>query len=176
MRYRLRHLELDDKMCQQVSLEVFEQVYPRELVCEQLSQHHAWEERERVLNMFVLIHLSTSRRSVDATGLSARPGAARTPLAPAGSPLERHAGERLGHQLPSSAVGQRAVGRTVCPVLSTCVHATDPFCLPLWAAAGGAGWHGARCGRYTSQCGSLRPAQQSVRPGPLSANPLAPAY
>ncbi len=57
MRYRLRHLDLDDKMCQQVSLEVFEQVYPREIICEQLSLHHAWEERERVLNMYVLIHL-----------------------------------------------------------------------------------------------------------------------
>ena len=57
MRYRLRQLELDDKMCQQVSLQVFEQVYPPEIVCEQLSLHHAWEERERVLNMFVLIQL-----------------------------------------------------------------------------------------------------------------------
>src|SRR5260370_16670477 len=57
MRYRLRHLELDDKMCQQVSLEVFEQVYPREIICEQLSLHQAWEERERALNMFAVIHL-----------------------------------------------------------------------------------------------------------------------
>jgi hypothetical protein len=57
MRYRLRQLDLDDKMCQQVSLEVFEHVYPREIMCEQLSLHQAWEERERALNMFVLIHL-----------------------------------------------------------------------------------------------------------------------
>lgn len=57
MRYRLRHLELDDKMCQHVRLEVLEHVYPQEIICEQLSQHHAWEERERSLNMFVLIHL-----------------------------------------------------------------------------------------------------------------------
>ena len=57
MRYRLRHLELDDKMCQHVSLEVFEQVYPREIICEQLSLHQAWEERERALNMFAVIHL-----------------------------------------------------------------------------------------------------------------------
>ncbi len=57
MRYRLRHLELDDKMCQHVSLQVFEQVYPQEIVCEHLSLHQAWEERERALNMFVVIHL-----------------------------------------------------------------------------------------------------------------------
>src|SRR6266699_2636702 len=57
MRYRLRQLDLDDKMCQQVSLEVFEQVYHREIICEQLSLHQAWEERERALNKFVLIQL-----------------------------------------------------------------------------------------------------------------------
>ena len=57
MPYRLRYLALDDKMCQQVSLEVFEQIYPREVICEQLSQHQAWEKRERDLNMFVLVHV-----------------------------------------------------------------------------------------------------------------------
>jgi len=57
MRYRLRHLELDDKMCQQVSLEVIEHVYPHKVICEQLDLHDAWEERERALNLFVVIHL-----------------------------------------------------------------------------------------------------------------------
>lgn len=57
MRYRLRHLDLDDKMCQQVSLQVFEQVYPQEVICEQLSQHQAWEKRERALNMFLVIQV-----------------------------------------------------------------------------------------------------------------------
>jgi hypothetical protein len=57
MRYRLRHLDLDDKMCHQVSLEVFEQVYPYDKICEQLSQHQAWEERERKLNMLVLVYI-----------------------------------------------------------------------------------------------------------------------
>lgn len=57
MRSRLRHLDLDDKMCHHVSLEVFEQVYPRENICEQLSQHQAWEKRERKLNMLVLIYV-----------------------------------------------------------------------------------------------------------------------
>jgi hypothetical protein len=57
MRYRLRHLDLDDKMCHQISLEVFEHVYPRHLICEQLSLHQAWEKRERVLNMLTIIYL-----------------------------------------------------------------------------------------------------------------------
>lgn len=57
MPYRLRHLDLDDKMCQQVGLHVFEQLYPHDLLCEQLSVHDAWEERERSLNMIAIIHL-----------------------------------------------------------------------------------------------------------------------
>src|SRR5260221_14640204 len=44
-------------MCQQVSLNVFDQIYPREVICEQLSVHHAWEERERCLNMVVLLYV-----------------------------------------------------------------------------------------------------------------------
>src|SRR5260370_9714087 len=57
MRYRLRHLDLDDKMCQHVNLEIVEQIYPKRIICEQLSLHDAWEDRERALNMFVVIHL-----------------------------------------------------------------------------------------------------------------------
>ncbi len=57
MPYSLRHLNLDDKMCQQVSLHVLEQVYPHDLICEQLSTHHRWEKRERVLSMVTLVHV-----------------------------------------------------------------------------------------------------------------------
>ena len=57
MPYRLRQIELDDKMCQQVSLDVLEPIYPRTVICEQLSVHRAWEERERCLNMLVMIYL-----------------------------------------------------------------------------------------------------------------------
>jgi hypothetical protein len=57
MAYSLRQLALDDKMCQQVNLAVFRTIYPHESICEQLSLHQAWEERERVLNMVVVIHL-----------------------------------------------------------------------------------------------------------------------
>ena len=57
MPYKLRQIELDDKMCQQVSLDVFEPIYPRSVICEQLSQHQAWEERERCLNMLLMIYV-----------------------------------------------------------------------------------------------------------------------
>lgn len=57
MAYRLRQLALDDKMCQQATLAVFEQVYPLESVCQILSEQQAWERRERALNMLAVIHL-----------------------------------------------------------------------------------------------------------------------
>jgi Insertion element 4 transposase N-terminal/Transposase DDE domain len=57
MPYRLRQIELDDKMCQHVSLDVLEPIYPHQVICEQLSVHQAWEERERCLNMLVMIYV-----------------------------------------------------------------------------------------------------------------------
>jgi hypothetical protein len=57
MQYTLRHLLLEEKMCQQVSLEVINHLYPQEKITSQLSQYHAWEKRERVLNMVVIVHL-----------------------------------------------------------------------------------------------------------------------
>ena len=57
MRYRLRQLDLDDKMCQQVKLEIVERIYPRELIFEQLDQQQAWEQRERKLNMVVIVYV-----------------------------------------------------------------------------------------------------------------------
>src|SRR6266436_3245685 len=119
MRYRLRHLDLDDKMCQHVSLEIVEQIYPQRIICEQLSLHDAWEERERALNMFVVIHLLlASRCSVDATGPPARPGTVGPPVACAGPATASHAGQRLSYQLPTPTVGRRPPARTVCPLLS----------------------------------------------------------
>ena len=173
MRYRLRQLDLDDKMCQQVSLEVFEQVYPREIICEQLSLHQAWEERERSLNMFAVIHLSTSCRSVDATGLPARPGTTGPPVACAGPLSASHAGARLSHQLPTSAVGRRPAPRTLCSLLSAPVYSCDHRSLPLRKTADGSGWHDAGCAGYRGQCGGFFPAQQSIRGGAFS--PAAPA-
>ncbi|GER88589.1 transposase [Dictyobacter vulcani] len=57
MHYRLRSLDLDSKMCHHLSFEIIEEVYPRQMICEQLSQHQAWEERERKLNMLAIIYV-----------------------------------------------------------------------------------------------------------------------
>jgi hypothetical protein len=50
-------VELNDKMCQQVKLDIVEQLYPRECIYAQLDQHHAWEQRERKLNMVLLFYV-----------------------------------------------------------------------------------------------------------------------
>ncbi len=57
MPYRLRQIAPDDKMCQQVRLDVVDQLYPVSSICTQLEEHDAWEQHERSLNMLVLVHL-----------------------------------------------------------------------------------------------------------------------
>lgn len=57
MPYRLRHFEVDSKMCQEASLEIVTQVYPQEMIAALLTHYGAWEERERSLNMVVTVHL-----------------------------------------------------------------------------------------------------------------------
>ena len=46
-----------DKLCQQVALPVLEEIYPRALVCQVLSDLHRWEQRERKLNQVIMIYL-----------------------------------------------------------------------------------------------------------------------
>ncbi|BCL84532.1 hypothetical protein ccbrp13_69970 [Ktedonobacteria bacterium brp13] len=51
MTYSLRQMALDDKICQQNQLDIFEKVYPREHILDLLTELNAWEDRERLLNM-----------------------------------------------------------------------------------------------------------------------------
>lgn len=57
MTYRLRQIALDDKMCQQTRLDILEPLYPLSSICQQLDEHHAWEQHERALNMVLIVHL-----------------------------------------------------------------------------------------------------------------------
>ena len=122
MRYRLRHLELDDKMCQQVSLEVFEHVYPRDKICEHLSQHQAWEERERKMNMLVLIYVLLAAALWTRLALPRVQRAAGASLAPVGLAREGDAAHWLGHHLPPAATRPGCFARTLGPVLSAHLH------------------------------------------------------
>ncbi len=128
MRYRLRHLDLDDKMCQQVSLQAFEQVYPRELICEQLSRHQAWEKRERVLNHFLVIQVLL------AAALWTRLSLPRV--------LERLARpwHLLGFsldvlQVKGSALSYRRQQLGVAPLQGLFTHCCQPLCTPATIGA-----------------------------------------
>jgi DDE family transposase/transposase IS4-like protein len=57
MAFSLRQIPDDDKLCQHVALEVFQDLYPVERICEILSDSHRWEQRERALNMVVMMYL-----------------------------------------------------------------------------------------------------------------------
>jgi hypothetical protein len=43
------------KFCQQLSFSMLEEIYPREVVADRLTEDQAWEQRERKLNHLFLI-------------------------------------------------------------------------------------------------------------------------
>src|SRR5712692_8029728 len=57
MPFSVRQIALDDKLCQHVSLEVLQEVYPLETVEQVLSDCHAWEKREKALTMVAIVYL-----------------------------------------------------------------------------------------------------------------------
>jgi Insertion element 4 transposase N-terminal len=56
MGFRLQQLRDNDKFVHALRFEVLEQLCPRELVSQLLSQCHAWEERERCLNHLIMVY------------------------------------------------------------------------------------------------------------------------
>src|SRR6266699_4102020 len=57
MTFSVRHLTLDDKMCQQVRLDLLEAIIPADTIGQVLSDEQAWEEREKKLNMHLMVYL-----------------------------------------------------------------------------------------------------------------------
>lgn len=55
MSFRLRQIDVDDKLCQQDCLRVFHKLYGPERISALLSQTNCWEERERKLNMVLTL-------------------------------------------------------------------------------------------------------------------------
>jgi hypothetical protein len=53
----VRHLTLDDKMCQQVRLDVLDSIIPADTIRQVLNDEQAWEEREKKLNMQLMVYL-----------------------------------------------------------------------------------------------------------------------
>ena len=123
MQYRLRHLDLDDKMCQQVSLAIFEEIYPREIIGEELSRHEAWEERERVLNMVVIIHLLLAAALWTRLALPRVLERLARPLHVLGLSLK-------AMQVKGSAIRYRRQQLGVAPLQSLFARCCRPMCTP----------------------------------------------
>jgi hypothetical protein len=123
MRYRLRQLDLDDKMCHQVSLQVVEQIYPREIIFEQLSQHDVWEEREQALNMFLIVHLLL------AAALWTRLGYSRV-LERLARPLHVLGLCLACMQVSRSAISYRREQLGIAPMLGLFARCCQPICTP----------------------------------------------
>ena len=128
MPYSLRHLDLDDKMCQQVSLSVFEHLYPHERLCEQLSTHDAWEERERSLNMIVIIHLLLAAALWTRMALPRVLEQLARPLHVLGLPLE-------SMQVTAAAIGYRRKHLGIDPLRGLFAQCCRPMCTPATKGA-----------------------------------------
>ena len=121
--YRLRHLDLDDKMCHQVSLDVLEHVYPRACIAEQLSLHQAWGERERILNMVLVIHLLLAAALWTRLALPRVLERLARPLHLLGLPV-------LLMQVRGSAISYRRQQLGVAPLQGLFARCCQPLCTP----------------------------------------------
>ena len=57
MPFRIAQMPCDDKFSHRLSLPLLEQIYPREVIGELLSQLNRWEKRERKLSQLVMVYL-----------------------------------------------------------------------------------------------------------------------
>ena len=57
MPFKIAQLPTVDKLCQQIEVASLEQVYPRQLVADLLTQHEGWEQRERKLTHLLMVYL-----------------------------------------------------------------------------------------------------------------------
>lgn len=57
MPFSVRHFSEDDKLSHHMTLDVLQDMYPLEEVSQILTDCHAWEKREKVLNMVTILYL-----------------------------------------------------------------------------------------------------------------------
>ena len=55
--YRLRHLDVDDKVCEQVDLTLVEQVYPKEVITRCVEQSPSWTKKNRRIRQTTALSL-----------------------------------------------------------------------------------------------------------------------
>src|SRR5947209_16226525 len=56
MSFKIAQLPADDKLAQMISVEMLAQVYPRDLVCQVLTEQHRWEQRESKLSHVLMVY------------------------------------------------------------------------------------------------------------------------
>src|SRR5258708_19380091 len=56
MSFKIAQLPADDKLAQLVSVELLTRLYPRELVCQLLTEQHRWEQRESKLSHVLMVY------------------------------------------------------------------------------------------------------------------------
>src|SRR5205807_3136664 len=57
MPFSVRHFSEDDKLSHHMTLDVLQDLYPLEAVEQVLTDCHAWEKREKALNMVTILYL-----------------------------------------------------------------------------------------------------------------------
>src|SRR5947209_17531755 len=57
MPFSVRHFAEDDKLCHHMTLDVLQDLYSLEEISQVLDDCHAWEKRERALNMVTILYL-----------------------------------------------------------------------------------------------------------------------
>src|SRR5260370_9732237 len=57
MPFSVRHFAEDDKLCHHMTLDVVQEVFPLAVVEKVLTDCHAWEKREKALNMVTILYL-----------------------------------------------------------------------------------------------------------------------
>ncbi len=60
MPFKLQQIPEESKLSHALRLPLVEKYYPREVVCELLSQCHAWEERARKLAQLLIVYYITA--------------------------------------------------------------------------------------------------------------------
>ena len=57
MPFSVRHFAEDDKLCHHMTFDVLQDLFPLALLEQVLTDCHAWEKRERALNMVTILYL-----------------------------------------------------------------------------------------------------------------------
>lgn len=55
--FRLRHLDVDDKVCEQVDLSLVEEIYPKEAILRCVEQNGSWSKKNRRIRQTTVLSL-----------------------------------------------------------------------------------------------------------------------